>query len=267
MAIVGFSVLAVYAPLLPDLIEEWATFPNLSHGFAVPFIGAYLVWTRRREIAGSRALPSWRGLPLVVAGLALFVIGLRGGETFVARVSLPITLLGAVVSVNGWSVAKEMLAGIAYLFFMVPPPYLTLKELTDKVRLIDSSVTANVLPWLGVPVFQQGYLLHLPNMTLEVADVCSSIPAIVSFLALAAAFGYVNRRRPEVQIILILAAVPIGVVSNIIRIITTAAGVYFIGPIAINNVVHTWSGTTVFLMTLGLLIALDAGLQRLWTER
>ncbi len=266
VAIALMSLGLLYLPIMPNLVHEWATFPSLSHGFAVPLIAAYLVWTRRQEIASATGAPSWLWLPLVAAGLMLYVAGTRGGEPFLARVSLPVTLLGGIALVNGWPVAREMVAGIAYLFFMIPLPYVTLKNLTDQMRLFDATVTAGILPWLGVPVFREGYLLHLPNMTLEVADVCSSIPAIASFLALAAAYAYVNRRRPAVQAILILSAAPFGILSNIIRIATTAAGVYFIGPIAINNVVHMWNGTTVFLMTLGFLIALDAALRRLWRE-
>jgi exosortase len=256
----------VYAPIFPKLVHEWTAFDNLSHGFAVPFIAGYLVWTRRREIAGVTPTGSWLGLPIVAAGLALHVAGTLGGESFLARISLPVTLLGAVGLASGWAVTREMAAGIGYLFFMVPPPYIILKDLTDRVRLFDATVTAWVLPWLGVPVLQEGYLLHLPNMTLEVADVCSSIPAIVSFLALAAALGYVNRRRGRAQVILILSAAPLGILSNIIRIILTATAAYLFGRIALDNVIHMWSGTTVFLMTLGLLLVLDAALQRLWRE-
>ena len=260
------TIVGVYLPIMPEIVHEWATFPSLSHGFAVPFIAAYLVWIRRLEIEQTPECPSWWGLPLTAFGLALYVAGGLGGEPFLARVTLPLTLLGAVILVCGRAVARPMAAGIAYLIFMIPLPWVTVADLTDRMRLFDATVTAGILPWVGVPVFQEGYLLHLPNMTLEVADVCSSIPAIASFLALAAAYGYVNRRPPLALAILVLAAVPFGVISNIIRILTTAAGVYYIGPIAIHNVVHTWNGLTVFLLTLVLLMALDAVLRRLWRK-
>ena len=266
LLVATLAILVTYAPLFPELIHEWATFPNLSHGFAVPFIAGYLIWTRRREIAGTAEGPSWRGLPLLFIGLAVYVAGMLGGEPFLARLSLPVALFGGVALVGGWAVVRHMGAGIAYLFFMIPLPYVTLADLTDRMRMFDATVTAGVLPWLGVPVFQDGYLLHLANMTLEVADVCSSIPAIASFLALAAAYGYVNRRPPAAQAILILSAVPFGILSNIVRIVATAAGVYYIGPIAIQNTVHLWNGLTVFLMTLVLLMALDAGLRRVWRD-
>jgi exosortase len=257
------AIVAVYAPIFPLLAEEWATFPSLSHGFAVPFISAYLIWTRRSRINLLADTPSWTGLPLLVGGLALYLMGMLGQEWFLARVSFPLTLAGAAVLISGVAATRAMLPGIAYLFFMIPLPYLTLKSLTDASRLFDAGATAAALPWLGVPVLREGFLLHLPNMSLEVADVCSSIPAIASLLALGAVYGFVSPAAPAVRTALLLAAVPFGIASNIVRIIITAAGAYYLGPIAIQNTVHMWNGATVFLMTLGALVLFERALRRL----
>jgi exosortase len=266
LVIGAVGILAIYVPIFPRLIKEWAAFPNLSHGFAIPLIAGYLMWIRRGEIVRTVATPSWLGLPLVAVGLGLHTAGSLGNEPFLVRISLPVTLLGGVVLVSGWRIAGKLAPGIAYLLFMIPPPYVVLKEVTDRVRLFDATVTAMALPYFGVPVLQEGYLLHLPNITLEVAEECSSIPAMAALLALAVALGYVNRRSGRIQVVLILSAMPIGILSNIIRIISTAIGTYFLGRIALDNVIHMWNGTTVFLMTLGLLLALDAMLLRLWPQ-
>ena len=47
----------------------------------------------------------------------------------------------------------------------------------------------------------------------------------------------------------------------------SSAGAHYIGPIAINNLIHTWHGTTVFLMTFAALVLIDsalAGASRRW---
>lgn len=262
----ALAIVAVYAPMFPPLAEEWASFSNLSHGFAIPLIAGYLVWGRYHQIRTSAPVPSWGGLPVVAGGLALYAVGTLGGESFLARLSFLVTLLGTALLLGGMSLAKEFLPGIAYLGFMIPLPYVTLKDLAVHARLFEAMVTATVLPWLGVPVFQQGFLLHLPNITLEVAEACSSIPAITALLALGAAYGYVKGRSRTICMTLLLSAVPLGLVSNLVRIITTAAAAYYLGPIALNNFIHTSSGTTVFLMTLGALMLLDLSLRRLQLE-
>jgi len=147
---------------------------------------------------------------------------------------------------------------------MIPLPYLTLKALTYQSRLFDAGLTATALGWLGVPVLRDGVMLQLPNMMLEVADDCSSVPAIAALLALGAAYAQLQARPTWLRAVLTLAAAPLGLLSNIVRLILTSLGAYYLGPIALNNVIHKFNGTTVFLATVVLLVVLDALLTRIW---
>jgi exosortase len=261
------AVLGIYAPLVPAMVAEWAEFPSLSHGFAIPMIAAYLIWGRRERIASEPLSSSPLGLPLVVAGLALLVVGSLGGEPFVARLSLPLILLGAVLFLAGPGVTRHVWMGIAYLLFMIPLPYVTMKGLTYQSQLFDAGISAQALAWLGVPVLRDGVFLHLPNITLEVAAACSSVPAIAALTALGAAYAQASPRPTWVRLTLILAAAPLGLASNIVRIVLTALGAYHLGRIALDNVIHKFNGTTVFLATVLLLILLDVVLLRLARTR
>jgi exosortase len=109
-------------------------------------------------------------------------------------------------------------------------------------------------------------MLHLPNMTLEVADECSSVPAIAALLALGAAYAQLQVRPTWIRAVLTLAAAPLGLLSNIIRLILTSLSAYYFGPIALNNVIHKFNGTSVFLATVVLLVLLDTCLTRFWTR-
>ncbi len=261
------AIIALYAPIFPPLVHEWATYSRLSHGFAIPIIAAYLVWSRRDSFATTPATPTWWGLPLVVAGLALYAVASLGSELFLVRLSFPVTLAGGVLLLAGTRIVRHVLPGIVYLIFMMPLPYLPLKSLTQYDTLFDATLTAGALPWIGVPVYRQGTLLHLANMTLEVAELCSSIAAIASLLALGGAYGFVRRRSARVTLLLLAAAIPLGFVSNLVRIILTAAGAYYLGPIALHNVVHAWTGTSVFLVTFVALGLLDLAVERIGRGR
>ena len=107
-------------------------------------------------------------------------------------------------------------------------------------------------------------MLTLPNMRLEVADDCSSVPAIAALLALGAAYAQIQKRPTWIRVALTLAAAPLGLLSNIIRLILTATGAYYLGPIALNNVIHKFNGASVFLATVVLLVVFDAMLTRVW---
>ncbi len=258
------AALGLYAPVVAGLPKEWSEFPSLSHGFAVPLISAYLLWRQRHVLAQAPFQGSAIGLPIILVALGMLVMGSLTGEPFVARLSLPLVLFGTVLFLGGPHIARHAWVGIAYLVFMIPLPYLTLKALTYHSRLFDAGVTATVLGWFGVPVLRDGVMLHLANMTLEVADDCSSIPAIAALLALGAAYSQMQPRPTWIRATLTLVAAPLGLLSNIIRITVTALGVHYIGPIAIQNVVHHFGGTTVFLLTVVLLVIIDSLLVRFW---
>ena len=257
LGVTVLGALVLYAPLVSGMAAEWSEFPSLSHGFAVPVISAYLLWRRRDSLAQLPIEGSILGLPLIVFALAMLVVGSLGGEPFVARLSLPLVLFGAVWFLMGGPVTRQAWVAIAYLAFMIPLPYLTLRALTYQSRLFDAGITAQALGWLGIPVLRDGVMLHLPNMTLEVADDCSSVPAIAALLALGAAYSQVQSRPTWIRALLTISAAPLGLLSNIIRLILTSVSAYYFGPIALNNVIHKFSGTSVFLATVLLLVLLD----------
>lgn len=256
------AALGLYAPVVAGMAAEWNEFPSLSHGFAVPVIAAYLLWRRRHLLAQAPVEGTVLGLPLMILALAMLVLGSLGGEPFVARLSLPLALFGTVLFLMGPQVGREAWLGIAYLAFMIPLPYVALKALTYQSRLFDAGITATALAWLKVPVLRDGVMLHLPNITLEVADDCSSVPAIAALLALGAAYAQMQVRPTWIRVTLTLSAVPLALFSNIVRLILTSLGAYHFGPIVLNNTIHKFSGTTVFLATVVLLVGLDALLAR-----
>ena len=256
------AVTAAYAPQVPPMAWEWFEFPSLSHGFAVPAIAAYLIWVRRERAAVAPFGSSTLGLLILLLALGLLVGGTLAGESFVARLALVPGLIGATLYLAGPAVLGVLWPGLTYPIFMVPMPWTTLKAAMYQSRLFDAAATAHALKWLGIPVLRDGVFLHLPAMTLEVADACSSIPAVAALVALGAAYAQVGHRPLWQRIVLTLAAAPLGIASNIVRIIVTALGVHYFGRIAVDNIVHQAAGTTVFLATVALLVMLGSLLQR-----
>ena len=263
LAVALAAVLVVYAPVLAGMAVEWATIPSLSHGVAVPLISAFLIWHRRHLVAAESVGSSRIGLALLAAALAILVTGSVSGETFLSRASIPLACLGVVLFLAGPGVTRQVWPAIAYLVFMIPLPYLTVKAVTARSRLFEAGMTATMLRWLEVPVLQQGVMLHLPRLTLEVAEECTSVRIVAPLVALGAAYAQIGARPVWIRVALILSAAPLGLTSNIVRLVLTGLGAYHLGPVALDSVVHQFSGTTVFLGAVMLLVALDCFLLRL----
>ena len=263
VAVALAALLAVYAPVIAGMAAEWATFPSLSHGFVVPLVSAYLIW-RRRELIRAEPLGSARaGLAVFTVALGLLVVGLLTGESFVSRLSLPLALLGLMLYLTGSRVTGHVWPAIAYLLFMIPPPYLPLREITLHSRLLEAGVTARTLQWLGVPVTQQGVMLHLPSMTLEVADGCSAVRAIPALVALGVAYAHLQPGTAWMRLTLALSAAPLGLVANLVRLVLTILGAYYIGSVTLTSPFHRFGGTVVFMAAVVLLAALGRMLPRM----
>jgi exosortase len=255
--VLGGLFLAVYGPLLPGLAHDWSSHPILSHGFAIPLIAGFLLWSRRRAFRSLPVHPSRAGLIVLAAALAIAVVGVAGGEPFATRLSLVPALFGLIWAVLGWPVARLALFPIAYLFFMIPPPFVLVKRAMTETRLFDAWISAEALQLVGIPLHREGNMLHLPNMTLEVADPCSSVLAMVALSALAAAYAYVSQTSLLGRVLLVAAAFPLAVLSNVIRIVVLATGVYNFGPIMMAYITEQTYGIINFVVFTMLLVVVD----------
>src|SRR5687767_10070108 len=71
----GLGLLVLYGRVIAGLVSAWRTNPDYSHGFLIAPLCAYFVWERRRRLAALEVRPSWAGLVIVAASLALLVAG------------------------------------------------------------------------------------------------------------------------------------------------------------------------------------------------
>ncbi len=100
ISILGILFLILYSPTFHMFICDWNTDDNYSHGFLVPFIVAYLVWTKKDELQRLRPSPSVQGLFMLIIGLLVYLVGTIGAEWFLKRSSLIIVLIKSTVFVS-----------------------------------------------------------------------------------------------------------------------------------------------------------------------
>jgi exosortase len=249
-------LLWMYLPTLAHLVAQWWSDPNFSHGFFVPLFSAFVIWQERSRFAVVRVCPTWWGLPLVVAGLGILVLGQLGAEIFLARISLLVVLAGLVILFLGWSFFRELLFPWAFLFLMIPIPAIVFNQITFPLQILASKVASTVLPWMGVPVLREGNVIILPAMALEVAEACSGIRSLMSLLTLAVIYGYLMEQKNSIRVLLAFAAIPIAVAANSFRIVGTGLLVQYWDPARAQGFFHEFSGWLIFVISLLMLYAL-----------
>lgn len=244
----------LYSSVMVRLALQWSRDANFSYGFLVPAFSAFVLWQNRVRLHKLTPKPSFGGIWIMVGALWVLIVGVLGSELFLARVSLVLMLSSLIVLFFGWDCLRVVRFPVLFLLLMIPLPAVIFNQLTFPLQLLASKLAAAALPLLGVPVLREGNVINLPAMSLEVADACSGIRSLFSLITLAVICGYTIRERRGLWAILILAAVPVAVLANALRIIGAGLLVQYWNADKAEGFFHTFSGWLVFLVSLGMLI-------------
>ncbi len=255
------ALVGLYYPVLIKLAQDWSTNDNYSHGFFIPLISGYMVFAMRSELKNISLQPITSGLLLVLAGLAQFYVATVGSEFFLQRTSLILVLLGLVLFLLGKAMTRKLLLPIGYLLFMVPLPAIIWNKIAFPMQLYSSAITEKVIQMVGIPVFREGNVLHLAQTTLEVVDACSGLRSLTTMFALSAALAWFSGYETWKKWVLFLAAAPIAIFANIIRLTGTAGLASIYGEKVAQGFLHEFSGLFTFVFGLMLLVLMNKFLQ------
>lgn len=257
-----FILAGVYWSILPEMVQQWYEDANYSHGFVVPLIAGYFAYEKRQQLGELLVEPWWPGLVLLSLGILQLVIGFLGTEFFTMRSSLVVTLAGMTLFLFGKKLFRLMLLPLAYLLFMVPLPYIIYDMIAFPLKLFVTRVSIASLKLMGVVVLREGNIIMLPFTTLEVADACSGIRSLISLLALAVAYAFVLNMSQIRRSLLVLAAIPIAISANALRVVGTGLLAQYWGAQAAEGFFHEFAGMAVFVVAMALLIGLGSWLAR-----
>jgi exosortase len=172
-----------------------------------------------------------------------------------------------VVLMWGWNVFRAVLFPWAFLILMIPIPAIIFNQLTFPLQILASKIASWSLPVMGVPVLREGNVIQLPAMALEVAEACSGIRSLLSLVTLAVIYGYLITESTRMRIVLALAAIPIAVAANSLRIVGTGLLVQYWDPAKAEGFFHSFSGWLIFVVSLGMLFLLHKFLEKIWPDR
>ena len=264
LVVLGVLIGFLYYDILARLATDWWIDPNFSHGFLVPVFSAFVVWQERKQLAALPDKPSWFGLAVIAGALVVLIVGVLGAEFFLSRSSLVLLIGGLVICFLGWGHFRAILFPLAFLFFMIPIPVIVFNQIAFPLQFLAARLGSSLLDLFGVPVLREGNVIQLPTMALEVAQACSGIRSLMSLGALAVIYGYFLETRNFRRVILALAAIPIAIVANGLRVMATGMLGYYWDPDKAEGFFHTFSGWVIFIISLALLFSFHAMLR--WAE-
>jgi exosortase len=254
-------LLLLYVPVLSPVVSQWNSDEDMGYGFFVVPVAAYIFWLDRERIMAAPVKPYWPALSLVVFGFCLMMLGFLGALSFVSRVAFVVTIIGVVWTVGGTAVLRAALFPILLLLFMFPIPLYAYQRMTLPLQSLAADLAAWGLDAIGIPVYQVGNVLNLPDHPLEVVEACSGIRSLLSLTFLAVAYGRLCEPRIWARIVLLLSTVPIAICCNACRIILTGIFTQYAPSIA-EGTYHIFEGWVIFMFELVVLLGFHRILTR-----
>ena len=276
LAAVIAAVALLYAGVLAKLGADWWSDENYSHGLLVPFVIGLIVWKEwdvlKSFVTGARP---WVGGLAVSAGVLLLLAGVLGAELFMQRISLAVVASGVLVYLFGAAVVLRLAVPFALLLLAIPIPQIIFNRIAFPLQVWASQMAVWGIRFFDVPTLRKGNVIDIlargatQTISLEVVEACSGIRSLMTLVTLGLILAYFTRRDEDGRfagfsaadlvraILLMIAAVPIAVITNAARV--TGAGVltYYYGKQATESAWHDASGWLVYVAALGLLIGVN----------
>ncbi len=210
------AVAVLYWPSSVALNGLWLsiTEETYTHGYLVLLISLWLVVRDRARLAASPARPARGALVAVAILSALWLWAWRAAIQEAHLLLLPLLLLAAICAALGWRAGRLLAFPVGYLYFAMP-----LWGYINGIVREASSRATGLLIWItGLPAYMQGNYVHLPGGTIEIANSCSGLHALIVGLALAALYGKVAGDPPRRRIEWLAVMGVLALVVNWIRI-------------------------------------------------
>jgi exosortase len=223
---------------------------DVSHGKLVPFLSAFLIWWNRKKILAQPLATCWPAMIGVMVALMMHWIGMRGAQPRLSVLSLILLLWSLACLFIGWKRARYLIFPAAILVFMIPFNFLE-QQVAFPLRLMVTDSSVAVANLMGIPVHKVGSQIFDPTgrYQYDVAAACSGIRSLTTLLCIGAVFGYLTQEKTWKRLLLFLAAIPLAVLGNIIRVTLIILAADWFGQSA-GKKVHDWGGIVIFVVVL-----------------
>ena len=237
----------LFAPVIRNLFSVWYGNSDYSHGFVVIPLSIYFVWMKRDELKAIDIKPSWAGLPLFCISVATYLIAWLTNFHTLTFISILAVIFSLVLFHCGWKITKKLIPAILFLIFMFPIPSAYYILMTNPLKLLVTKISSTLISLMGIPVYREGNLLFLSSTQLEVAEACSGIRSLYSYMMLGCMFA-VMLKQWYGKVLIFISTVLLALLVNILRVTGTGILANYFGARVAQGFFHEFSGILLFLL-------------------
>jgi exosortase C (VPDSG-CTERM-specific) len=241
-------------------LREFATYTAHSdvHSYVllIPFVTAYLIYIRWRQLSGELTTSWGPAAVLAAVGVGAFFasqhfsnLGRNDHMTLVALSFVCFTITGVFLFLGAkW--ARSAMFPLFFLAFMIPLPEIVVDTLEEASKQASAEVASWLFLITGTPFLRSQTMFQLPGITIAVAKECSGIRSTLVLIITSLLAANMFLRATWRRALLMAAVIPLGLLRNAARILVISLLCVHIGPHMINSVIHRRGGPFFFALSL-----------------
>lgn len=250
---------------------------------------------RKRFAAAQARPAVWFGTIGVIVSLLALWAGTAGAELFVQRISLVVMLASVAIFFWGVQLLRLIFVPLSLLVLAIPIPQIVFNKIAFPLQLFASRCAVGAMSMLNIPVLRQGNVIELMPLgastpkKLAVVEACSGIRSLMTLVTLAVIYAYftkpkggptdfnlsssssdnISTQKHEKlkfvghlrsfalwrSLMLVIAAVPIAILTNALRVSGTGVLAHYYGTHVADGFFHSFSGWVIYIVAALLLFA------------
>ncbi len=214
ISITGVVILLLaYYVTSASTVAIWSRSETFAHGFLIFPISAYLIWSRRHQIAAFAPEPDLRGL-FVLALLGLGWLAADLARVLVVQQLALVAMIPALVfTLLGWRVTWAMAFPLAFLLLAVPMGEFLIPHMMN----FTADFTVAALQLTGIPVYREGTFFTIPSGNWSVVEGCSGLRYLIASFTLGTLYGYLTYRSLKKRLLFAAASIVVPIIANGLR--------------------------------------------------
>ena len=265
---VGLLFYLLYRPAMRHMYVGWRMVDSYyTHGFLIPLVSIAILWTKRKAILEAPRASSPQGYVWVLGAGVMMLLASFLGFQVIGQISMIPMITGLLLLFQGTERTKVMWFSIAYLIFMIPLPGSVTQSFALQLKLAATEMAVILSNWSMLPMVRDGSFIYWSTEAgsdhLLVGEVCGGLRSLIALLAFGALMAYISKTRTWARILMLIAAGPIAIVANVIRIYLLCLVGYMYGSEVAAGTFHDVSGYLIFVIAFVLFFTLEHQLRRL----
>ena len=242
---------------LDALLEAWQL-PEYSHGPLIPVLSGLLFLRQLKDVPVNPGpiRDRWAGVTVLLAAIAFGTLGKMSNINDIVAYATILWVGGILLISFGWKTGKHFWPPVLHLVYMLPLPGVLYYKMSTWLQFISSELGVWFLKLLSVPVFLDGNIIDLGVLKLHVAEACSGLRYLFPILSFSYIFAVLYKGPMWHKAVLLLAAAPITVLMNSVRIAVAGLLADRFGIGWLEGFTHFFEGWVIFIACIILLFLL-----------